>query len=225
MTSPREPKCECSIADWDANDSKPCPVHSTTSKPSGFFITDDGGPAFYCQVTMRPIGANSIHVIEYSAYSMALQDVARENVLRSILIDRYKDLERQLAEAEERIYEKQKENCELKDQRHGLRKERDQLKSELADSIRRHNDCYEAFTKERDSLRVQLEELKSYLPKVPTESYEKRMAQQIADYEAALERLTMVGMPSRPTTGLEYAQVCLEDNCKIARDVLGKWRE
>lgn len=38
--------------------------------------------------------------------------------------------------------------------------------------------------------------------------------------EAVLERLTKVGPPSRPTTGLEYAQVALEDNCRIATEAL-----
>lgn len=42
----------------------------------------------------------------------------------------------------------------------------------------------------------------------------------IEKLEAALQRLTKVGPPSRSCTGLEYAQVCLEDNCRIAIEAL-----
>lgn len=35
----------------------------------------------------------------------------------------------------------------------------------------------------------------------------------------ALARLKLVGPPSRPTTGEEWASVALKDNCNIARQV------
>lgn len=47
----------------------------------------------------------------------------------------------------------------------------------------------ERIAKERDELRAQLEELKSYMPKVPTEPYEKQMARKLAVAREALEKI------------------------------------
>lgn len=47
----------------------------------------------------------------------------------------------------------------------------------------------ERIAKERDELRAQLEELKSYMPKVPTEPYEKQMAMENLELKAELERV------------------------------------
>lgn len=49
------------------------------------------------------------------------------------------------------------------------------------------------------------------------DDYDK-LKQMRAVAEEALDRLTKVGPPSVPTTGAEWANVCLTDNCKIARE-------
>lgn len=47
----------------------------------------------------------------------------------------------------------------------------------------------------------------------------------IEELRTALERLTKIGPPSKPTTGLEYAEVALVDNCNLAKEALSKLEE
>lgn len=83
-----DPKCSCSIADWDSKDAQPCPMHNapkTESAPREFYVAKDpsgtdgyiysdrhGAEKRLSSVLKRPVywaNPEIIHVIEYSAYA------------------------------------------------------------------------------------------------------------------------------------------------------------
>lgn len=71
----------------------------------------------------------------------------------------------------------------------------EKLRAELAENGRLWIEETERLRRERDEARAEVERLKktiSYLPKVPTQPYEKRLAQTCNRYREALERITEV---------------------------------
>lgn len=64
--------------------------------------------------------------------------------------------------------------------------ERDKLNEQCLRMANERLDAEWPILKERDALSAQLVELKAYLPKVPTEPYEKQMAKEIVELKALL---------------------------------------
>lgn len=71
-------------------------------------------------------------------------------------------------------------------------KERDELQKEMEFKVQEKNDklfsSWVTAEKERDEALAQLKELKSYMPKVPTQPYEKELAKQLLEARAEVER-------------------------------------
>jgi hypothetical protein len=112
------------------------------------------------------------HVIEYSAF----EQMRRE---RDEYANRMHQLSKELAE-------------ELTQERDKLTKERDRWYDEHQKVLDVKNELIaenKKLAKELAELRTKHEELLSYMPKVPTQPYERELAQQLAEARAEIERL------------------------------------
>lgn len=125
--------------------------------------------------------------------------------------------------------------AELEADRDRLKAEADEfyeLKRDLLKSNQEYLLCLDIAQSERDRLRFELESTekvyrmnREFVDGAKSQLKEagasiRALQSKCEIYEKALQRLTKIGPPSRPTTGLEYAQVALEDNCKIAEQAL-----
>lgn len=58
----------------------------TNKKPREYWLTDEGGPKFDMQYSDRPLGANSIHLIEYSAFKKLREEYEELNLKYKTLL-------------------------------------------------------------------------------------------------------------------------------------------